>query len=269
MALRAPEADPILVKACCADLWAHPGIRLLVGDSLHPGGLDLTAQAAGRAGWKPGDLVLDLGCGPGATEEWLRGRGFRPVGVDYSAGLASEAAARAPRSWFAAADAEHLPFEEATFDGLLAECVLSVVPDVSSAADEAARVMRPGGRIAISDVTRSGGLPPELDTFLSWIACAAGALPPDGYGELLEGAGFEDVEVEDQSEALVAMVAKARRRLALLDGSVSAGVVDLGNGGLDPGLLETGRRLLELAGAAVAAGRLGYILAVGTRGGVG
>lgn len=265
MALRAPEADAAFVKACCADLWAHPGIRLLAGESLHPGGLDLSRRAVERAGWTAEDRVLNVGTGPGATEEWMAARGIRPIGIDYSAALATQAAARVPAARFAVADGERLPFLDGSFDGVLAECVLSVIPDVEQAAAEAHRVLRPGGRMAVSDVTRSGDLPAELETFVSWIACAAGALPAEGYAAALGRAGFQVVLVEDHSGALGAMVAKARRRLALFDGSVAAGLIDLGPTGLDPGLVQAGRMLLGSAAETVEAGRLGYTLVVAER----
>lgn len=262
--MRAPAADPSLVKACCADLWAHPGVRLLAGDSLHPGGLGLTARALGLMGLPSGALVLDLGCGPGATAEALRTAGYRPVAVDYSRSLAAEAARRAGAP-AAAADGERLPFADGSFDGLMAECVLSVIPDVARALHEAVRVLRPGGRVAVSDVTRAGELPSELDTFLSWIACAAGALPADGYREALAAAGVSDPVVEDHSGALAEMIDRARRRLGLLQGSVAAGLVDLSPAGLDPAVVEAGQRLLGRARRAIEEGALGYVLVVGTR----
>lgn len=263
--LRTPAAEPVLVKTCCADLWAHPGIRLLVGDSLHPGGLDLTARAVEALGLPRGARVLDVGCGPGATGGLLRRAGLRTTGIDYSAPLVAEAAGRVPDAAFAAADGERLPFADGAFDGVLAECVLSVVPDVEAAARELARVLRPGGRVALSDVAREGPLPDELETFVSWIACAAGALPADGYRELLEGAGMGEVTSEDHGGALTRMIERARRRLALLQGSMAAGLLDPGPAGLDPGMADAGQRLLEMAAAAVREGGLGYVLVTGRR----
>ncbi len=238
---------------------------MLAGESLHPGGLELTSRAAARLGLGPGARVLDVGCGPGLSAEYLRSGGLRTFGVDYSRALAVEAAGRVPGAGFAAADAERLPFEDGSFDGLLSECVFSAVPDVEGAVREAARVLRAGGRIAVSDVVRDGPLPAELETLLSWIACAAGALTAEGYRDLLTAAGIRDVEMEDHSAGLEAMIAQARRRLGLLQGSVAAGLVDPGAGGLDPGLIEMGQAMLGLAAEAVRGGRLGYALLTGTR----
>ncbi len=264
--VRAPAAEPTFVKACCADLWSHPGVRMLAGESLHPGGLDLTERALAGLALDPGARVLDLGCGPGTTAELMCRRELRVVGLDYSRDLAAEAAARAPAAGFAVADAERLPFADASFDGLLAECVLSVLPDLEGAAGETARVLRPGGRIAVSDVVREAPLPEELDTLVSWIACAAGALPSEQYGDLLVTAGFRGLEVEDHSGALASMINRARRRLGLLQGSVAAGLVDPGGAGLDPGLIVLGQTLLGMAAGAVESGHLGYALLIATRG---
>ncbi len=255
-------AAPRVVKACCADLWAHPGVRLLAGEALRPGGLGLTERGLARARLSPGDRVLDVGCGPGSTLGLLRRRGLRAVGVDLSPALAAEAAGAAPA---AVADAERLPFRSGSFRGVLMECVLSAVPDKAAALAEAARVLRPGGALVLSDVTRSGPLPEPLRSLAGWVACAAGALPARAYAEALAAAGLAAEEPEDHGPALAALVDQARRRLALLQGAMHAGLVGdepvLGT----PGLLDLGQHLLGLAAGAVARGELGYVLLVARR----
>jgi arsenite methyltransferase len=250
------SVDPAYLKACCADVWAHPGVRLLAGEALHPGGRALTERLLSLVSLHEGARLIDVGSGPGGTLAIAAERGIRAVGVDLSAWGAPEDTA----AMFACADAERLPFREGSFDGALLECVLSVIPNKPDAIRELRRVVRRGGRVALADVTLSGALPVELSSLLGWIACTAGALHPTAYVQILSDAGFEPVLVEDHRDALAAMVDKARRRLAMIQGAVGTGLLDLGDVGLAAGLLELGRQVLDIAASAVADGILGYVL---------
>jgi len=257
---------PRCLKACCADLWAHPGIRLLVGEATRPGGTPLTRSALDRMELPVGARVLDVGCGTGATLGLLRERGVRAVGLDYSTALAAEAGEIADA---VVGDAEGFPFRSETFDAACIECVLSALPGKRAAVTELARVVVPGGAVLLSDMTLVGRLPPLLDSFAGWIACAAGALPPGGYVELLEGAGLKVERVDDHREALVALIGQARRRLALLQGALGTNVVARGERGFDAGVIELGQALLGQAMEAVRAGTLGYAVLIARRPGSG
>ncbi len=262
MSAVAIPAAPRVVKACCADLWAHPGVRLLAGKALRPGGLALTERALAELGLSPGDRVLDVGCGPGTTLGLLRGRGFGGVGVDLSPALAAEAASAGPA---AAADAERLPFPSGCFHAAFLECVLSAVPDKGAALAEAARVLRRGGALVLSDVTRSGPLPEPLASLAGWVACAAGALTAGGYAEAVTEAGLSVERLEDHDGAVGELIARARRRLALLQGALRAGLVEADPVLGGPDVLDLGQDLLGLAAEAVARGELGYVLLVARR----
>lgn len=262
--------DPADLKCSCADLWSHPFVRLLVGDTFRPGGLDLTRALVTRLDLPAGARVLDVGSGTGATLRLLRDHELRPVGVDYAATLATEAGSQAP---VAVGDAERLPFTADGFDAVLMECVLSALPAKPAALDAARRVLRPGGRLGLSDVTLTGTLPEPLSSLAAWIACTGGALDAEGYVTLLEDRGFAVRQVDDRRGDLQALVTKARRRFALLAGAVGTGILD----GLDPrvlpgaealsaddpeGLLRAGRETLTQLAAAVDTGDLGYVAIV-------
>ncbi len=251
----AAPAAPEHLKACCADMWSHPGVRLLCGETLRPGGAELTLHALNVLGLEEGARVLDIGSGPGATLDLLARRGLRPIGADYSASLAAESVAVAPS---VIADAERAPFRSGAMDAAFMECVLSAVPDKAGALAEVARVLRAGGSLALSDVAVEGVLPDALDSFAGWIACAAGALPASGYVGLLEAAGFVVEVAEDHRSAMADLLAQVARRLALIRGAIRAGLVDVASVGLDGSLLDVGERLLATANEAVGDGLLGY-----------
>jgi SAM-dependent methyltransferase len=258
----APVTDPRLIKACCADVWAHPGIRLLVGPALRPGGLQLTRSALSAVAIPTKARVLDIGCGPGATLGELRDRGLRAVGIDVSQRLALEARAAGAT---AVGDAERLPFPDGTFAAVVLECVLSAVPDKEAAVAEVARVLEAAGSVLMSDVVVEGSLPPPLDSFAGWIACAAGALSFTGYVDLVEAAGLRVERSESHDEELASLLAQVRRRLALVQGAARAGVVDTSPGGFPSDLVDLGQDMVARAVEAARAGTLGYALFVARR----
>jgi len=147
--------------------WAKPGLRRAAGEALRPGGLDLTRRGLALAEVAAGVRVLDAGCGPGATLDFLAGQGLRPCGLDLTPDQPAPGAP--PR---VAGDAAALPFADGTFAAVFCECVLSLVPDPSRVMAEFVRVLAPGGALVLSDLFRpeTAPRPPDPDG-----SCAAGA----------------------------------------------------------------------------------------------
>ncbi|HYW88969.1 MAG TPA: methyltransferase domain-containing protein [Chloroflexota bacterium] len=209
------------IKACCADLYASDLARLVLGDSFHPGGIELTQRLGVLLGLGSEGRVLDLASGRGASALHLAGRfGCQVVGVDYSTAnvsAAREAAERdglTARLHFQEGDAEHLPdFADASFDAVLCECAFCTFPDKPAAIREIARVLRPGGRFGLSDLIRRRPLPADLQGPLAWIACIADALPVEGYVAECEAAGLVVEHVEEDDGVLAELVREIRSRL--------------------------------------------------------
>ena len=269
--LPAPPADATALKCQCADLWGHPAAQILLGESLRPGGPELTARLLELAQLRDGAAVVDIGSGPGSTLGMLAERGLRAIGVDYSPALARQAADR-PGVVVTVGDSERLGLGDGVADAVTMECVLSALPDKRAAVAEVRRVLAPGGWLLFSDMTIAEAFPEPLNSALAWVACAGGALRPDGYVALLEQAGFSIVQTLDQSPSLGAMVAKARRRLALFRGASGVGLLPSLEEFVGPELTALGRTLLghdDLAAGgrtvlaqvadAVRAGDMGYI----------
>jgi arsenite methyltransferase len=135
-------------------LFARPDFQDAAGESLRPGGLDLTRRALALAGLKPGSRVLDLGCGPGATAKYLCACGHRVLALDLSRDFLARAAA--PGVARLLANAQILPLADASLDAIFCECVLSLAADPAAALREAARVLAPGGALAVSDLYLRG-----------------------------------------------------------------------------------------------------------------
>jgi len=157
-------------------------------------------------------------------------------------------------------DAERLPLESGSFDAVVCECAFCTFPDKATAAAEFRRVLRPGGRLGLSDLTRAGPLPPDLDGLLAWVACIADARPTAEYVAYLQGAGLTVDSIELHDEALGELVARVRTKLLGAQLLVSLKKLDLP--AVDFGQAQA---LARSAAAAVTAGTLGYALVTGTR----
>jgi arsenite methyltransferase len=218
------DLDPDVVKACCADSYSSDLVSLLLGQSYHPGGLQLTRRLLDRVGVTGGQRLVDVASGVGTTA-LLAAREYGALvdGVDLSpanVALATGAAASAElaaRTAFHAGDAESLPLPDACAHAVICECALCTFPDKPTAMAEMTRLLRPGGRLGITDVTADRRrLPAELTSLAAWIACVADARPVDEYVELAMSAGLRMVVTERHTRALSRMIDQIDARLELL-----------------------------------------------------
>jgi ubiquinone/menaquinone biosynthesis C-methylase UbiE len=188
------------------------------------------------------------------------------VGVDFGSQNVLEAASRARAAQidglvsFVQGDAERLDFPDGDFDAVICECAFCTFPDKQAAAAEFARVLRPGGQVGMSDLTRSGPLPEDLKGLLAWIACIADARPVEEYAGYLETAGFNVTTVEPHDNAVAEMARDVQGRLLGIELMVKLKKLDL------PGTdLDQAKHLARAAGKAIQQGLLGYSLIVARR----
>lgn len=156
------------------------------------------------ANLKEGEVVLDLGSG-GGIDAFLAAKKVGPegkvIGVDMTEEMIQLAKENAERMKtenveFRLGEIENLPVEDGAVDVLISNCVINLSPDKDKVFSEAFRVLRPGGRMLISDIVSQGELPDEIRENLEmWAACVAGALDEKDYLQKIVNTGFEKVEV--------------------------------------------------------------------------
>jgi arsenite methyltransferase len=160
-----------------------------------------TALAALEAG----QVVLDLGSG-GGIDVLLSARRVGPTGKAYGLDMTDEMLELARRNQQAAGvsnveflkgDIEHIPLPDASVDVIISNCVINLAADKRKVFAEAFRVLKPGGRLAVSDVVVRGDAPPEVRRSMElWVGCVAGALEERQFDAWLREAGFEQPTIE-------------------------------------------------------------------------
>jgi arsenite methyltransferase len=163
------------------------------------------------AGLRPGEVVVDLGSG-GGLDVLLAARQVGPtgkaIGIDMTDEMIELARRNAARSGltnveFHRATIDRLPLPDASVDCVISNCVINLAPDKPAVFREIARVLKPGGRLAVSDIALKRELPPELgEDLMAYVGCIAGAIPIEEYRRGLIQAGFAAVEVIDSGADL-------------------------------------------------------------------
>ena len=208
---RARQADDLSGNACC-----DPADRAISGGNYAaedlgwlPDDAQVFSLGCGNpialAELQPGETVLDFGSGAG-LDVLLSARRVGPEGIAYGLDMTDEMleVARANQekagltnARFLKGEMENVPLPDASVDVIISNCVVNLSPDKDRVLGEAFRVLKPGGRIAISDIVVRGEIPDTLRSDLeAWSGCIAGALSDMEYTAKLRHAGFEQVDIE-------------------------------------------------------------------------
>jgi len=163
------------------------------------------------ANLRPGEVVVDLGSG-GGIDVLLAAKKVGPsgkaIGIDMTDEMLDRARKSAEKSGAANAEfhkatIDNLPLEDASADCIISNCVINLASDKRAVFREMARVLKPGGRVAVSDIALKRPLPPEIgEDLLAYVGCIAGAIPIEEYREGLKEAGFSHVEIIDSGADL-------------------------------------------------------------------
>ncbi|MCG5534725.1 class I SAM-dependent methyltransferase [Ectothiorhodospira mobilis] len=217
-------------------------------DQLHVGGRRASRQLADRADLRPGARILDLGCGTGGSSRLLMQEyGARVVGVDITqdylavAQWLNQATGLAEECSLMRADASHLPFGAASFDGIWVQHTFMNVPDMERALAEVVRVLRPGGHLWLHEVIRGeGGGPLSMPVPWADEVRHSHLLTAEALRVRLQAAGLQALFFEDISQDALAWRSKHTRREADSGGPRLSPVLIFG-----PRFLEMGRNVME------------------------
>jgi len=156
---------------------------------------------------KPGDHVLDLGAGSGNdcfVARGIVGETGKVTGLDFTPEMIRKAVANNlvqgfKNVDFVQGDIENMPFEDASFDVVISNCVLNLVPDKQKAYTEIQRVLKSGGHFCISDIVLEGAMPEKLrEVAALYAGCISGALQKEEYLNAIKGAGFKNIEIRKE-----------------------------------------------------------------------
>ena len=252
--------------SCCAAVYEHPAVQWLVGGELHPGGEATTRRSLELISIGRLDRLLDVASGTG-TSALLAAREFgcSVVGLEFgartvdTANSTARAQALDTKVEFRQGDAEALPFADAEFDAVLCECSLCLFGDKRRAVAEIRRVLRPGGRFAISDVVVDRErVPVGLQGTLATVACVGEALSRHGTEQLLAEAGLRLNAVEERDDDAAALTRRIEDRLR------GARVLGLDRPEGYPMSIAEAVEFARSAQQAIADGALGYAIFAGS-----
>lgn len=180
---------------------------------------------------RPGEVVVDLGSG-GGLDVFLAARMVgsegRAIGIDMTPAMIDRARANAKSGGYSNVEfhlstIDRLPLEDASVDCVISNCVLNLAPDKPAVFREIFRVLKPGGRLAVSDIALKGELPDAIaQSMAAYVGCIAGAIRFDTYREQLRRAGFAHVEIVDSGADLNAY-AKVEDQLACCSPAMDEG----------------------------------------------
>ena len=262
---RQPLSD-VQLKKSTVRFYEGSFLDLILKNVLHPGGLKLTEQLAVLADIDEKSIVLDIASGKGVSAIFLaKSFSCKVVGVDLSKGMIKKATDLAKaemvseRVVFEVGDAEKLPFKTGAFDAIISECSLCLFPAKKRALSEMYRVLKDGGKIALSDVTLDQTRR-ELRNKLLFFSCIAGAESLGALQSLFKDVGFVEVTAIDASQVIVDLYKSLKRQSFLLKPLLkivedSHGCVDLKN------MEEFGRTAEQL----ILEGKLGYGVLIGRK----
>ena len=254
-----PIQETSLPLSCCSTFYEQDWVRHLAEDSFHPGGEDLTRRTIAAMHLPERAVIADLGCGTGTTAMMLaRDYNLRVNAVDISVANIERAVERADSGCIAVrfnqADVHELPFEDRELDGVLAECSFSLFNEQTAVLAEIKRVLKPGGKLAVTDMATGGTLPDDIVGILAPWTCLAEAVDQETYTEMFIAAGFQIQVIADESAGLISLIQMLKRKLLLL----GAGAV-LANGVLPDFDLATVKYWLGRIKTEVEKGSIRYI----------
>lgn len=248
-------------KQCCVDFYQNELVRVLFGDSLHPGALSLTEKLGKEINLSKESKVLDVGCGVGTSSIFLAKKfGCVMTGIDLSKknikiadSVASEQGVKALTN-FVVGDAEKFDLSDNMFDSVICECSLCLFPDKNKATKEMFRVLKKDGRLGISDVVIRGELPVEMQNALFKFICVLDAKSESEYTQILEKAGFSNICFDDKKKEIQNLLKDVKRRIFVAELAINMGRLKLN---VD---IKKIKEMLKLLSECISSGLISYTM---------
>jgi SAM-dependent methyltransferase len=207
-------AEPVQASCGCRTCQPQPSDAVLV-EATAAELDDMAGREPNLADLQPGEVVLDLGSGAGLAcllAARKVGPAGRVIGLDMTPEMIKLARRNAKRAGatnveFNYGEIEDIPLPDESVDLIISNCVVNLSPDKKAVFREAHRVLKPGGRMVISDIVLHGELPPPIrESLAAWAGCVAGALQEPDYLGKIRAAGFADVQVLSREEVKISQV---------------------------------------------------------------
>lgn len=205
-------------KVVCK-LFENEAFQEICGETLHPGGIELTEKALSLSHFPKGAKLLDIGCGKGETVNLLKSKyGYDAIGLEQSEVLLEEAKKAFPDSDFKRGDADFLDFPSRIFDGVFMECVLSLCDKKEEVLHEIWCVLKNGGKLVLSDLyLREPEKAQSGDAGVPVQTCLTGAFRSEELKAQLKATGFTGIQWFDCSEGIRSFTAAAIMKYGSLD----------------------------------------------------
>lgn len=216
----------------CCEAYESPLVQELLGDSFHPGGIELTHRSIASLDLPAKSQILDIACGIGTSAIELSKSGYKVLAIDASQKQIDDATKQAgenPNIQFIRSTADEFENQPKSLDGIFCECAFSLMSDQNALSKKWFKFLRPKGRIAISDMVVNAPLPKSLQGTLADWACLGNARSREEYENTFRKAGFTDIEYIDERDALLDTISAMKRKLLMYGiGNISDLVKDIG-----------------------------------------
>lgn len=199
--------DEALKQKC--RMYEQPALSKVTGETLRPGGIELTSRMIEYCNFNKNAKIIDVGCGTGiSVEHLINNYNLDAVGIDPSPLLIERGLKRNPKLQLKIGRAESLPFNDNAVDGILTECTLSLVDDLKKALYEFNRVLKNKGYLMISDIYLRNLIDEKEMSSLPIYSCLNGASAKDELIKKIESCGFKIVLWEDCTGKLKSLMAQ-------------------------------------------------------------
>lgn len=210
--------------SCCTNFYESDIVKFLLGESFHPGGVEITLMLAQTLNLKPGNTIIDIACGLSTSlMQIIPNFQVFGIGIDLSYHNLSIAIKRANSNGVGynlaliQADSHNLPFRSFATTSVMSECSFCIFLDKPKASNEIYRVLEVNGSYSFADVTKIKEWPSDLSEMFYRVACISEAQTVERYSEILQQGKFSQIEIIDRKDVIYDLHSSLKKKLLLLN----------------------------------------------------